>query len=116
MTVKWVKKYLKDAYRREALKSLSIIEAGFIKQKEAEYLKDALVLLKLVAIQAFGRENVAQLHGNEWLVFLEEKGKHTPFRLYSSSISAALYNSADVEINLVGKIIELSKRWIRTHA
>ena len=104
--VKWIRSYLKNAYRREALKNLSTISS----------LSDTLVLLKIVAIQTFGRESVAPLYGDEWLDFLEEKGKETPFRLYSSSISVALYEHGKMEEKQLEKIIGLSKTWIKTHA
>ena len=114
--IRWARKYVKNAYRREALKNLSAIEAGFVRQKETESLREALILLKLVAIQTFGREKVAPLYGNDWLVFLEETGKDTPFRKYSSSISAALYLTGDAGKDQAQSIMNLSKRWITTHA
>lgn len=114
--ISWARKYVKNAYRREALKNLSAIEAGFGQQKETESLREVLLLLKLVALQTFGREKVAPLYGNDWLVFLEETGKDTPFRNYSSSISAALYLTGDAGKDQVQSIMNLSKRWIVTHA
>ena len=114
--VKWLRTYLKNAYRREALKHLVEIETGFAQQGELSYLREALVLLKKVAIDAFGREKVAQLHGDEWLIFLEERGKETPFWNYSTSISAVIYKSENIDTALGEQIIGLSKRWIKTHA
>ena len=114
--IKWARYYVKNAYRREALKNLSAIEAGIGQQKEKESLRDALVLLKLVAIQTFGREKVAPLYGNDWLGFLEEKGKDTPFLKYSAAISASLYRSEEPGIKQIENIMDLSKRWIITHA
>jgi hypothetical protein len=104
--VKWIRSYLRNAYRREALKNLSTISS----------LSDTLALLKIVAIQTFGRESVAPLYGDEWLDFLEEKGRDTPFRKYSSSISRALYEHGKLEGEQLEKIIGLSKIWIKTHA
>ena len=114
--IKCLRTYLKNAYRREALKHLVEIETGFAQKRELSYLREALVLLKKIAMDAFGREKVAQLHGDEWLIFLEEKGKETPFRKYSSSISSVIYKSENIDRELGEQIIGLSKRWIKTHA
>ncbi|MDX2431314.1 MAG: DUF4381 domain-containing protein [Bacteroides sp.] len=115
-SIKWLRMYIKNAYRREALKSLLSIEAGLGQEEETTSLRSTLVLLKNVAINTFGRENVAALYGRDWLIFLEEKGSETPFQEYSPSISAALYRSEKPETEQVREIISLSKRWIKTHA
>ena len=112
----WARNYVKNAYRREALKNLRAIEAGIGQEKEKESLQDVLVLLKLVAIQTFGREKVAPLSGKDWLGFLEERGKDTPFLKYSAAISASLYRSEEPGKKQVENIMDLSKRWIITHA
>lgn len=111
-----IRKYLKNTYRREALKNLLIIESGYQQHNQVAYLKDAMILLKLVAMKAFGREMVAQLHGDQWLRFLEDRGKETPFTKYAVPISAALYQSSDVETEQIVTILNLCKGWIKTHA
>lgn len=113
---KWLKNYLKNAYRREALKNLAAIEEKYNQQNDSLCLNDVLILLKLVAIKAFGRQNVAQLYGNNWLLFLEEKGKDTPFSKYSSAILSAAYNPGETKNDEVVEIISLTQKWIKTHA
>lgn len=114
--IKWLRQYIKNAYRREALKSLSTIETEFNKQKDILCMNDVLVLLKLVAIKAFGRQTVAELYGDEYLLFLEEKGYHTPFRKYTNTISGIVYNSEEIDKTEFANIIGLTKKWIKTHA
>ena len=114
--VKWLKRYRKNAYRREALRNLRIIEDKSYKQKDVLCLNDVLVLLKLVAIEAFGRQQVAQLYGNDWLEFLESKGKNTPFTHYKQPIVNTLYDTIEVDVKEKKALIELSKQWIKTHA
>jgi len=116
LSIKWLRNYLKNAYRRDALKHLSAIESRLGRQEDLVSLQSILVLLKNVAMQAFGRESVAALYGMDWLIFLEEKGKNTPFQKYSSSISASLYRLEKPRAEQLREIIELSKRWIKTHA
>lgn len=101
-----LRNYMKNAYRREALKDL----------EDAGSLQATLVVLKRVAIKVFGRENVAALHGKAWLEYLEEKGKETHFLKYSSPIYAALYKGEDLKESQLREIVDLSKKWILTHA
>ena len=113
---KWLKRYRKNAYRREALKTLSEIEQNSQSHNEANLLNDILVLLKLVAIEAFGRQQVAQLYGNDWLEFLDSKGKNTTFTYYKQHIGNTLYNAIPVDLKESKALIDLSKQWIVTHA
>ena len=113
---KWLKRYRKNAYRREAIKTIARIEQHSLNQNEANQLNDILVLLKLVAIEAFGRQQVAQLYGDEWLEFLESKGKNTPFTDYRQHIANTLYEPISLDLKETKALIELSKQWINTHA
>ena len=114
--LKWLKRYQKNKYRREALKTIARIEQNLQNPNESNQFNDILILLKLVAIKAFGRQEVAQLYGNEWLEFLESKGIHTPFTQYKQIILNTLYETTLVDLKETKELIELSKRWIRTHA
>ena len=113
---RWLKRYRKNEYRRNALKSIASIEQNSQSQHEAYQLNDIWVLLKLVAIEAFGRQQVAQLYGNDWLEFLESKGKNTPFTDYKQHIANSLYEPISVDPKEIKALIELSKQWIVTHA
>ena len=93
-----------------------VIEAEYNKQKDILCMNDVLVLLKLVAIKTFGRQTVAELYGDEYLHFLEEKGDDTPFRKYTDTISGIVYNSGEIEKTELANIIALTKKWIKTHA
>ncbi len=112
----WLKRYRKNAYRREALRNLRIIEDKSHEQKDVLCLNDVLLLLKWVAIKAFGRQQVAQLYGNDWLEFLESKGRNTPFTHYKQHIVNTLYDSITVDMKEKKELMELSKKWIKTHA
>ena len=113
---RWLKHYRENTYRSEALKNLAIIEDRVNKQQDVLCLNDVLVLLKVVAIKAYGRQEVAQLYGNDWLIFLETKGENIPFTQYKHSILNSLYEAVIVDIKELKTILELSKKWIKTHA
>jgi len=112
----WLKRYRKNAYRREALKTIARIEQHSQNQNEGNQLNDIWVLLKFVAIEAFGRQEVAQLYGDEWLEFLESKGKNTPFTDYRQHIANTLYEPISLDPKETKALMELSKQWISTHA
>ena len=114
--LKRLKRYQKNKYRREALKTIAGIEQNLQNLNESNQFNDILILLKLVAIKAFGRQEVAQLYGNEWLEFLESKGIRTPFTQYKQIILNTLYEPTLVDLKETKVLIELSKKWTRTHA
>lgn len=114
--LKWIQNYNKNKYRREALKNLEAIERRYHTKNEGSYLNEVFVLLKIVAIQKFGRETVASSFGESWLKFLEEKGKNTPFQKHAAVVSAVLYESGDVGSADAKQIFELTRKWIKTHA
>ena len=114
--IKWIRYYNKNRYRREALENLEAIEKSYHSKPDISNLNEVFVLLKYVAIQKFGRETVAKSSGENWLKFLEEKGKETPFPKYASLVSAVLYNSGEVSLAEAKQIIELTRKWIKTHA
>lgn len=111
--VKWVIKYRKNRYRREAIKQ--IIELQQSSQEES-ILNQVLVILRLTAISAFGRKQVAQLSGKEWINFLDSKVKNKLFANYDSFIQGFVYKGVVPEKNKVDEIIQLSIKWIKTHA
>ncbi len=64
--------YKKNKYRREAIQSISEIEAN------KEYSVSSLIvqimfLIKQTALQTYGRNEVASLEGAKWLKFLDKK-------------------------------------------
>jgi len=114
--LKWAIRYHQNAYRRAAASVLDQIETLFKNKKDPACLNDALVLLKQVAITAFGRTEAAHLSGSDWLRYLESKGKNTPFSLYEHDVLNSLYTKKMVDSDSTLKIIKLSKTWINTHA
>lgn len=113
---RWIRRYIKNGYRRVAHKYLKNIEERYLDKQEVACLIDVMTLLKHVALSSFGRENVASLHGNEWLFFLESTCQQTPFSNYSELISNSLYKSQLADASKFSELVEVSKKWIRNHA
>ena len=103
-------KYRENAYRREALDELSLTEEGTAEMKRL------LTLMKRVALQHFGRKNVAALSDTSWCEFVEQHSRvkvESDLRLLSQKV---LYSS-DVQVTTeaLAKMRKITKVWIKTH-
>ena len=83
-----IRKYQKNKYRRDALKTLNANTTNSI--------TDVFVVLKLTAIHAFGRDIAGSLSGEEWLTFLDDKSRRVNFTSHADEIFAALYQEEGV--------------------
>lgn len=113
---RWIKKYRTNAYRREALNEvLALKEQGHEMDFTAQ-LSAIMAILKNVALKAYGRNSVATLHGNSWLLFLESKSDDINFSHFEPMISSAIYENQTPEPNELNELRNLSIKWIKTHA
>jgi len=111
---KWLKLYQKNKYRREAIQKLKLIE---MQNAESQHKMNQLnIILKQVAIITFGREQVAQLYGNDWFLFLDSKNKKSEFTKYSENFSDAIYSDKDVDETTFKSICKITKTWINEHS
>lgn len=102
-------KYLKNAYRRKAVKYLAE------QSKSNDILNKTLIVLKSVAIKTYGRENVSQLSGLSWLEFLESKTKGIDFSGFEYLIVQNTYKNEAVSADDSEKFLQTSIKWIKTH-
>ena len=110
-----LKKHNKNSYRRDALKVIDALTIS--KSNDLNSLtNDIRIVLKQVAIHKYGRRNVAALYGKDWLQFLESKGKDTPFSHYNILINQDTFSDSDPEKQVIIDLVEVSKKWIKTHA
>ena len=116
LTFRLIKQYKQNAYRRQALKELTQINPSSSNNQLNLQLSELFVILKMVALKAYGRKNVATLYGKPWLIFLESKAKNTPFSKYEAIISSTIYENAKPDIKELNELKSLSKKWIQTHA
>ncbi|MFK8115377.1 MAG: DUF4381 domain-containing protein [Rubripirellula sp.] len=114
--------YIRNAYRREAVAELKVIEAS----GDVVRLNE---LLKRTAITAYGRDAVASLYGDRWLEFLGDSLKRSGIRERTDSSPETLSPVADV--SALGdvssrtsvttsreeheKLFEFARVWIRQH-
>ncbi|MEL4308197.1 DUF4381 domain-containing protein [Joostella sp. CR20] len=102
----FIRNYIKNAYRREAIKKLSEVTA----------VSEVLVILKMVALQTFGREEVGRLYGKSWLEFLDKTGKDVQFIPLEADIQNSVYKNEELDAQVKQQILTNSKKWIKSHA
>ena len=99
-----------NRYRREALQELAKLESGL------PGLIGSLAVLKRTAIIAFGREEVAQLDGKEWIRFVDMSATGVDLMQYNTAIDFAVYRGEYPDANEDRAIRSNIEKWIKTHA
>ena len=109
--------YKKNKYRREAIQSISEIEANK-ENSVSSLIVQIMFLIKQTALQTYGRNEVASLEGENWLEFLDKKVKGVNFKQYQKVINDAVYLDKYDQTNSFSKddFIRMSKKWINEHA
>lgn len=111
-----IRNYMRNAYRRAALTLVQSIRVNFATNPDAKSISELMVVLKQVSISRYGRQAVSDLHGEEWLNFLNSKSNKIDFLPHAPLVSSALYkNELDESGNVEGLIVE-SENWIKYHA
>lgn len=99
----WVRSFIKNAYRRKALKEIEQIAT----------LTENLSTLKQVALAVYGRKKVAGLYGDEWVTFLDKQCKESNFQGFSKTIEQVINGGASQADELLLK--EQIIKWIKYH-
>jgi hypothetical protein len=103
--------FRKKRHRKAALKELALLRQN---PDTRVVLQQIAALIRRVAIQSFGRKEVASLTGRKWLAFLDRTGGTNQFsRGCGEALGENLYRS-DCEVE-IEPIIQLAERWIRGH-
>jgi hypothetical protein len=108
----WVKirRYHKNAYRRAALKKMDELAA------EPDGMRQLLILLKVVALSVYGREQVAKLSGQAWIDFLDQHTKNPLFADKVDVFAAILYRNEAIQAEERDALLRAAKMWILSHA
>lgn len=114
VSYKRFKLYQKNRYRRQAIIKIQKITAE--KSQSGQKIRRLNIVLKQVAMEAFGRVTVAQLYGNEWLMFLDSKAKNSSFADYDNNFTDAMYSNKEIEEKHLDAIYKLTKSWIHEHS
>jgi hypothetical protein len=98
--------------KTEALRLLKNLQNQQNNTEESlEILRDLSQLLRRVALTFCADENVASLHGSEWLEFLDRTGKTTEFTQGAGHVfGKELYQqNPEIEIDVLFPMV---KKWI----
>lgn len=109
----------RNAYRREALAELALIENNLQQPSVEPGITSIPALLKRTALAASSRDAVASLSGDEWLRFLDRTMNGNAFEKGPGQclprVTYAATAPAELSIGEQQALIELSRLWIRTH-
>jgi hypothetical protein len=104
-------RHRRNAYRREALRTLDGID-GLAEPAAARQIS---AVLKRAALVAYPREEVARLSGAAWLDFLDRTGRTEAFTQGPARALPALTFGGPGDKEAMAAIVEESRRWIRVH-
>lgn len=103
--------------RRTRYRRLALQELNDLMTREADnrkLLEEISALLRRVAIQAYGRQQVAPLSGAAWLAFLDRTGNTDQFSRGEAKILGTGIYSACAEADR-DEVRRIAEKWIRGH-
>ncbi len=108
------RRWYRDRYRREALARVSALQQG--PATNGELIRELNTLLKLTAIAAHSRDEVASLTGEAWPEYLNTQCDSPAF---DSSLKPLLasgsYSNPAIDAALRSHLFDGATRWIRSH-
>ncbi|MEN8142961.1 MAG: DUF4381 domain-containing protein [Thermodesulfobacteriota bacterium] len=108
-------KYIRrNRYRRVALAELRRLRGKKTKYTAQELLERLASLLRRVAIQSCGRQQVASLVGERWLRFLDETGSTDQFTGGAGRMLGEDHYHHEVK-KISAELFQLAEKWIRGH-
>ena len=110
---KQLRHWYRNRYRREAATRLQQLAD---KTDQGGLLTELNRLLKLTALAAFPREQVASLSGDAWVTFLNGQCSSPPFSAAQGQLLAlGTYQTAAVEVDAWQTLVASSLTWVQEH-
>jgi len=105
--------WYRNRYRREAVKRLREVSRNY---DSPEFLSDLNRVLKITALVAYSREQVARLSGEHWVKFLNRQCDTPPFdRELALLLATATYRQLPLEHSLHKKLLKAGVAWVNQH-
>tara|TARA_R110001599_G_scaffold353459_1_gene592393 strand:+ start:90960 stop:91466 length:507 start_codon:yes stop_codon:yes gene_type:complete len=105
--------WYRNRYRREAAGRLQRLAAT---TEAPELVADVNRLLKITAMAAFSREQVARLSGDEWVHFLNRHCPTAPFSTeHGQLLSEATYTGRSVGAETGQHLLNAGLAWVQQH-
>ncbi|MCB1689200.1 MAG: DUF4381 domain-containing protein [Halioglobus sp.] len=103
----------RNRYRREAALRLQQLAQG---AAHDSWLIELNKLLKLTALAAFSREQVARLSGQEWVAFLNQHCASPPFSPdHCRLLARGVYEGATVPDAMRQSLLVACRQWVEHH-
>ncbi|MCB1699415.1 MAG: DUF4381 domain-containing protein [Halioglobus sp.] len=110
---KALRRWYRNRYRREAAQRLQRLATA---ANAGTLVADINRLLKLTALVAYSREQVARLSGEEWVNFLNRQCPTRPFSPeHCDLLALAGYTGRAVEAGTAQELLAASLVWVREH-
>ena len=110
---KRLRQWYRNRYRREAKARLQLLAQA---TNNETLVADINRLLKLTALSAYSREQVARLSGPEWVSFLNRHCPAPPFAPDQGELLAlAGYTGRSIEPGIGQQLVAASLVWIEQH-
>lgn len=106
------RRHRRRAYRREALQQLKQLRNAA--NQDQAVLAELSILLRRVAISRYGRQQVAGLHGDDWLAFLDRTGRTQAFTQQGRALLDAPYRRQNADDT--GPLLDLAQQWLRVQS
>ncbi|WP_461536732.1 DUF4381 domain-containing protein [Spongorhabdus nitratireducens] len=106
--------YIHRRYRREALKAVKRLHQSAEKMKPAQLLGHYNRILKQASLAAFPDQDIAGLHGSQWLSFLDDSANTKGFTHGHGRALGSTRFAPAPEVDIEG-LYRLASHWIRKH-
>lgn len=113
----FVRHYIKNRYRREAMRNLQQIESTYAAGNNYNNLVyETNMLAKRVAMLKYGRNTVAGLRGEEWINYMNSKWRKKSFNANDALLIANnVYTLSPLPAEHATLFVNKTKEWIRKH-
>lgn len=112
-----IRHYMKNKYRREAIKSLQQIESAYTANNNyTDLVYETNMLAKRVAMSKYGRHTVAGLRGEEWTNYMNSKWRKKSFNANDALLlTNNVYTFSSLSAEQASSFVSKTKDWIRKH-
>lgn len=109
------RRWRSNRYRRRALRQLESLRQELAAEPDSQrYAAAVNALLKAAALEAYPRQQVAALSGQEWIEFLNTGSGCTRSPGFQATFTAAIYSAARNDLDRTA-VQSAATNWIRWH-
>jgi hypothetical protein len=111
-TARYLVRRIKNGeFRREARRELRLLAENREAMDDRQLVEQLSILLRRVAIRAYGRETVAPLAGQRWLGFLDRTGDTDRFTAGPGTVLGEGHYRTGIEID-PARLVPLVEKWL----